>query len=223
MAHVAAFTDSYLPTLNGVTYTVQTWSEWWGKRGSRMDVVYPNSSHDADTGEYPVPSIPFPFYEGFRVGVPKIPAGVGGADLVHAHTPFSLGLAGLRLGYAVVPEPWADAYARVNTPFAASEVACRAGLAALDDDAHVEQTVETVRWARGYIRDELSAPTFESHGNFVLAEVGDATAATEALKRRGVIIRDCTSFGLPDCVRITCGTESETRRAVAELNGVLAE
>jgi len=108
MAHVAAFTDSYLPTLNGVTYTVQTWSEWWGKRGSRMDVVYPNSSHDADTGEYPVPSIPFPFYEGFRVGVPKIPAGVGGADLVHAHTPFSLGLAGLRFAR------------RENLPFVAS-------------------------------------------------------------------------------------------------------
>ncbi|MFC6724676.1 aminotransferase class I/II-fold pyridoxal phosphate-dependent enzyme, partial [Halobium palmae] len=29
------------------------------------------------------------------------------------------GLAGVRIGYAVVPEAWGDAYARVNTPFAA--------------------------------------------------------------------------------------------------------
>jgi len=132
------------------------------------------------------------------------------------------GLAGLRLGYAVVPEAWADAYARVNTPFAAGELSCRAGIAALDDDEHVERTVEAARWAREYMYDRLEAPTWESHGNFVLAEVGDAAAATEELQRRGVIVRDCTSFGLPACVRITCGTEDETRLAVRELNEVLA-
>ncbi len=94
--HVAAFTDTYLPTLNGVTYTVRTWRKHWAKRGRRMDVVYPKSSYDPEAGEYSVPSLPFPFYEGFRLGAPRIPAGVGGAKLVHAHTPFSLGLAGLR-------------------------------------------------------------------------------------------------------------------------------
>ncbi|WP_134672181.1 histidinol-phosphate transaminase [Halorussus marinus] len=133
------------------------------------------------------------------------------------------GLAGVRLGYGVVPEEWADAYARVNTPFAASEIACRAGLAALDDGAHAEKTVETAAWAREYMSETLDAPTWESHGNFVLAEVGDAEAVADQLQRRGVIVRDCSSFGLPECVRITCGTKAETRRAVAECNEVLAE
>lgn len=132
------------------------------------------------------------------------------------------GLAGLRLGYAVVPEAWADVYARVSTPFAVSEVACRAGLAALDDREHVRKSVRTAKWAREYIADELDAPTWESHGNFVLAEVGDASAVADELQRRGVIVRDCTSFGLPECVRVTCGTEAETERAVTELNEVLA-
>jgi len=132
------------------------------------------------------------------------------------------GLAGLRLGYAVVPGEWAGAYRRVNTPFAAGEVACRAALAALDDDAHVEQSVATARWARRYVRDELAADTWESHANFVLAEVGDAAAVAAAARERGVIVRDCTSFGLPDCIRLTCGTREETRRAVETLNEVLA-
>ncbi|KZN23983.1 histidinol-phosphate aminotransferase [Haladaptatus sp. R4] len=134
------------------------------------------------------------------------------------------GLAGVRLGYAVVPEEWADAYARVNTPFAASELACRGGLAALTDDEHVEKSVETARWAREYIYDNLDAPTWEAHGNFVLADVGDgeASAVADAVQERGVILRDCTSFGLPNCVRITCGTKEETRRAVRELNEVLS-
>jgi histidinol-phosphate aminotransferase len=141
------------------------------------------------------------------------------------------GLAGLRLGYALVPAEWADAYARVNTPFAASEVACRAGLAALGDDDHVEQTVHVTEWSREYLRDAVVAPTFESGGNFVLidvaAELDDvvldeaetpAAHVAGALQERGVIVRDCTSFGLPGCVRVTCGTENETRRAVRELN-----
>ncbi|GGL58530.1 histidinol-phosphate transaminase [Halocalculus aciditolerans] len=132
------------------------------------------------------------------------------------------GLAGVRLGYGLVPEAWADAYARVNTPFAASALACAAGLAALGDEEHREATVETAAWAREYMRAELDAPVFESHANFVLVEVGDAAGVAEALKHRGVIVRDCTSFGLDDCVRITCGTREETERAVDALNEVLA-
>ncbi|WP_226021293.1 histidinol-phosphate transaminase [Halomicrobium salinisoli] len=131
------------------------------------------------------------------------------------------GLAGVRLGYAVVPEEWADAYARINTPFAASELACRAGLAALSDDDHVEETVETARWVRDYYHENLNARTWESGGNFVLAEVGDAAAVADAAQREGVIVRDCSSFGLPECVRVTCGTREDARRAVAVLNEVL--
>jgi histidinol-phosphate aminotransferase len=131
------------------------------------------------------------------------------------------GLAGCRLGYALVPDDWADAYARVNTPFAASELACRAGIAALDDEEHVRKTVEGSREAREYMYDTLDCRTFESHGNFVLAEVGDGTRVFEAAKREGVIVRDTTSFGLPECVRITCGTPAMTERAVDVLNEVV--
>jgi len=133
------------------------------------------------------------------------------------------GLAGLRLGYAVTPAEWADAYARVNTPFAASEIACRAGLAALEDDEHVAETVETVEWAREYLAETVDAPTYDSQGNFVLFEVGDASAVAEALKQKGIIVRDCTSFGLDECIRVTCGTKPETRRAAAAINEVLAD
>jgi len=140
----------------------------------------------------------------------------------------AFGLAGVRLGYAVVPRAWADSYARVNTPFAASELACRAGLAALDADDHVQQSVEAARWARQHMRDALDAPVWESQGNFVLVDVAavrgpeSASAVASDLQERGVIVRDCTSFGLPGCIRVTCGTEAETERAVDAINEVLA-
>lgn len=131
------------------------------------------------------------------------------------------GLAGLRLGYALVPYEWGDAYAKVNTPFAVNGPACAGGIAALKDDAHVERSVDGAQWAREYMYDHLDARTFRSGGNFVLAEVGDAERVVDDAAEEGVLVRDCTSFGLPDCVRITCGTREETRRAVEVLNGVI--
>jgi glycosyltransferase involved in cell wall biosynthesis len=96
--HVAAFTDTYHPTVNGVTYTVDAWRQEWAQRGGRMSVVYPGSEdHDPAPAEYPTRSVPFPFYDGYRVALPTIPTAVESADVVHAHTPFALGLAARRL------------------------------------------------------------------------------------------------------------------------------
>ena len=98
-----------------------------------------------------------------------------------------------------------------------------AGLAALDDDEHVTKSVETAQWAREYLHEHLDARTWESGGNFVLCEVGDASAVADACQHRGVIVRDCSSFGLPECIRVTCGTRPETERAVETINEVLTE
>jgi histidinol-phosphate aminotransferase len=134
----------------------------------------------------------------------------------------SYGLAGLRVGYILAPGPWADAYEYINTPFAVNELALRAALAALDDEKFVERSVETAKWSRQYMYEHLAAKTWESAGNYVLADVGDGAAVADAAQERGVIVRDCASFGLPECVRITTGTEEGTRRAVEVLNEVLA-
>jgi glycosyltransferase involved in cell wall biosynthesis len=92
---VAAFTDTYLPTVNGVSYTVQSWRDNWADRGGRMHVVYPEApDHVPQPHEHPVRSLTFPFYEGFYAALPEVPDGLDGLDVVHAHTPFSLGLAG---------------------------------------------------------------------------------------------------------------------------------
>lgn len=95
---VAAFTDTYLPTINGVSYTIRTWRDFWEKTGGRMDVVFPQSdNYVPKRGEHPVGSLPFPFYEGYRLGTPRVPKAVLDAEIVHSHTPFAIGLGGLRL------------------------------------------------------------------------------------------------------------------------------
>ena len=133
------------------------------------------------------------------------------------------GIAGLRVGYAVVPAAWSDAYAKVNTPFAVNELGCRAAAAALEDEAHLEESVTVARSGRDRLAAELPVWTQPSEGNFVLAAVGDAAAATAALKRRGVIVRDCTSFGLPEYIRITVPEPAAIDRVVEAVTAITAE
>ncbi|GAB3021468.1 glycosyltransferase [Natronobiforma cellulositropha] len=94
---VAAFTDLYLPTVNGVTYTVRLWRERWPHCRSEMPVVYPEmDGYTPGAGEHPVRSVRAPLYPQYRLGLPRVPAGLERPDLVHVHTPFTLGVAGVR-------------------------------------------------------------------------------------------------------------------------------
>ena len=136
---VAAFTDTYLPTVNGVTYTIRTWRDRWQRRGGRMDVVYPGSpAYDPDAGEHPTRGFAFPFYDGFRVGFPGIPEATEDADVVHAHTPFLLGLSGRRLA------------GRTDAPLVASYHTPTAEYADYLADGRLSDTVE--RGALAYER-----------------------------------------------------------------------
>lgn len=95
---VAAFTDTYLPTVNGVTYTIEGWRDRYHQRGGRMDIVFPSAEgYNPGDGEYPLRSVDFPFYEGYRLSLPAVPDAVSDVDVVHTHTPFGVGLGGLRM------------------------------------------------------------------------------------------------------------------------------
>ncbi len=135
------------------------------------------------------------------------------------------GLAGVRLGYAIgVPEVLAP-LKRVKEPFAVNLLAQAAGVAALEDDAFVQRTVETTRRERNYLYEELQALGLEpirSHTNFMLVRVGpEACEVQEALVRRGVIVRPCRNYDLPDFLRITVGSREQNARLIASLADVL--
>lgn len=156
---VVAFTDTYLPTVNGVTYTIQTWRERWERRGTRMDVVFPEAAdHDPEPGEYPVRSVAFPFYDGFRVAAPYVPRAVrrGDVDVVHSHTPFCLGVAGLRLA------------SRRDVPFVASYHTPTAEYAEyLTSNAYLGTGIEQLstqyeRWFLSHA-DAVIVPSVETH------------------------------------------------------------
>ena len=48
-------------------------------------------------------------------------------------------------------------------------------------------------------------------------EAQRADAADKFLKSRAIIVRRVAAYGLPDCLRVTIGTEAENRAVVAAL------
>jgi histidinol-phosphate aminotransferase len=131
------------------------------------------------------------------------------------------GLAGLRLGYAVVDGPLAAMIDVVLEPFNVNRAALAAGRASLDQP----DLVETRRLANDAGRERLAerladagARPVASQANFLLVDVGvDDLALTEALARRGFLVRAGSEFGLPGFVRITTGPVPLMERVGAEL------
>jgi histidinol-phosphate aminotransferase len=114
-------------------------------------------------------------------------------------------LAGLRLGYVVASEEIIDKVRRVRPPWNVNVVAQKAGVIALEDADYLKQCEQEVRQVKQFLTTELYRSGFTvvpSKANFFLVRVGDASAFRTALLRHGILVRDCTSFGLPEYIRI---------------------
>jgi len=147
-------------------------------------------------------------------------------NLIVSHT-FSKahGLAALRVGYGVMDAQLADLLNRVRQPFNVNSLAQAAALAALDDDAYVEESRRLNRAGMQQLERGLSALRLRylpSHGNFILIEVGDAQPVYQALLRQGIIVRPVGNYDLPAWLRVTVGTEAENARFLAALAPALA-
>jgi histidinol-phosphate/aromatic aminotransferase/cobyric acid decarboxylase-like protein len=67
---------------------------------------------------------------------------------------------------------------------------------------------------------ELGFQVEPSAANFVLVHVGDGARLRRALLPHGIVVRDCASFGLPDCVRIACRLPEDCQRLLDVMSEV---
>ena len=129
-------------------------------------------------------------------------------------------LAGLRLGYAISAEPIISLLKRVRPPWNVSSVAQKAGIIALKTDTYLEECWKKLQEAKEFLIKELTALGLEpvpSYTNFFLVRVGDAAEFRQVLLKRGILVRDCASFGLPHYIRLAPLTISECQKLLTAI------
>lgn len=137
------------------------------------------------------------------------------------------GLAGLRIGYGIGSAEMVEILNRVRQPFNVNALAQQAAMAALDDTAHLEETLRITEVGRRSLQghmDEMGLSYTPSVTNFILVDVGvEGKVLSHSLFRKGVIVRSMEGYGFPTHIRITVGTPQENTRAIKALADALDE
>jgi histidinol-phosphate aminotransferase len=129
------------------------------------------------------------------------------------------GLANARLGWMTGPADIMNAVNRIRGPFNVSGPAMEAGIAALEDKAHIRAAQDHNAKGLAQLQAGLKAlniATTPSAANFVLihfASPEQAEAADAFLTQRGLILRRVEAYGLPCALRLSVGSD-EANEAV---------
>ena len=130
------------------------------------------------------------------------------------------GLAGVRIGYGFAHQDLIANLLKVKLPFEPSTVAQAAGIGALADKEFLHRSLELnargLKSLAGAFR-EMGLTVVPSEANFVMIVLPSAEQAAQLnreLLPQGIIVRLLASFGLPNCVRISTGTDEDNQRCL---------
>jgi len=129
-------------------------------------------------------------------------------------------MAGLRLGYGVARQEIIATLRRICPPWNVNVVAQKAGVTAIAQEGYLERCQIELSEAKKFLIAQLSRlglPPLPSEANFFLVEVGNASEFRCELLKRRILVRDCSSFGLPRYIRIAPRTLPECQRLVAAI------
>lgn len=129
-------------------------------------------------------------------------------------------LAGLRLGYVVADCAVIDLLRNVRPAWNVNALAQAAGLAALQDEVYLEETLHAIQNDKvGLVKglEAVGIQPLPSQTHFFLLPVENGRDFRRRLLQHGIQVRDCDSFGLPGYVRIATRQPDENARLLAAL------
>lgn len=132
----------------------------------------------------------------------------------------AFGLANLRIGYARLPDWLVKYYRAASTPFPVSTLAEKTAIASLEDLEWMKACVEKIKSERNRLFNELKkiSNAYPSQANFIFFKSKEGL--DEELLRKGVIIRNCRSFGVSG-YRVTIGKPEENDFFLEKLKELL--
>lgn len=143
-----------------------------------------------------------------------------------------MGLAGMRVGYGLACDEIIEYMHRIKPVFSLTRLSYVATLNTLRDKDYIDSSIEKGIESRQYLYEELSKidslNVFPSKSNFMLIGIKDtgftASELSLELMKKGVIVRDCTSFkGLDEYwIRISICTLEEDERFISIMKEVLS-
>jgi histidinol-phosphate aminotransferase len=139
------------------------------------------------------------------------------------------GLAGARIGYGFAHEDLISVLLKIKLPFEPSGIGEAAALGALDDREFMEKSIENTTRGLAFLTrsfEELGFAVVPSAANFIMVVFGTEEMAQqvfEGLLHQGIIVRPLKATGLPNCLRVSAGTEEENEMCVDALKRVSVE
>jgi histidinol-phosphate aminotransferase len=133
------------------------------------------------------------------------------------------GIAGLRLGYGILPDWLLPHLWKYKQPYNVNVAATVAGLASLRHVDEMAAVVEKLKAERRRLYEKLTEipylRPYPSHANFILCRVEgrDALRLKQDLERQGILVRHYRTRGLENCIRISVGRPDQTDRLLAAL------
>ena len=142
----------------------------------------------------------------------------------------SRALAGLRVGFAVGHPDLVEGLERVKNSFNSyplGRLAQAGAIAAIEDQAHLEESSAKVIQTRTKLVEQLKALGFEtlpSTANFIFTRHPKHSGENiyQALRDRGIIVRHFKSARIEEFLRITIGTDEQSGELVAALKEILS-
>lgn len=134
------------------------------------------------------------------------------------------GLPGLRLGYAVTRREIIDNLRPVLPPWNVNAIAQKVGVDVLEKEEYLRQSLRQIREAKRFLTEELNRLGFKalpSDANYFLIKVGNAPECHRSLLQQGILVRDCTSFGLKEYIRIAPRTMPECQKLITAITKIL--
>ena len=144
-----------------------------------------------------------------------------------------MGLAGMRIGYGISSEEIIEFMHRIKPVFSLTKLSYVAALTTIKDTEYIEKSIRDGIESRDFLYDEISkmksVKVYKSYSNFMLIDIHNTgfTAAelTREFMKRGMIVRDCTSFrGLDEYYfRISICTLEEDKKFISVMKEILNE